>query len=248
MNAGSMRPFFRLLLQLSATLLLAAPANAVVGAAEDAPDLAPFAVMVLTRAANSAGFCTGAVVAQNVILTAAHCASAPKDMRVYVKTAGGAALLEIAETRLHPLYRADAIRRRVVSIDLALLRLSRDLPAAFSPLGFAEASAALGQRVRLAGFGFGVEGQPKTGGVLRSAELITAAPMSPVLLWARGRPGSRSGACVGDSGAPLLLDGRLVAIATWASGEKGAACGALTQAILIGPQQDWIAAALNAWR
>nr|WP_180982510.1 trypsin-like serine protease [Methylocella silvestris] len=83
---------------------------------------------------------------------------------------------------------------------------------------------------------------------MRSAELITTAPLSSVLLWARGRPGSGSGACVGDSGAPLLLDGRLVAIATWASGEKGAACGALTQAILTGPQKAWIASALHAWR
>ncbi|WP_180982511.1 trypsin-like serine protease [Methylocella silvestris] len=138
MNAGPWRTLFRLLLQLFSALLLAAPANAIVGASEDAADLARSAVMVLTRTAGSAGFCTGAVVAQNVILTAAHCAAAPMDMRVYVKTASGTQLLEIAATRIHPLYRADAIRRRVVSIDLALLRLSRDLPPAFSPVGFAE--------------------------------------------------------------------------------------------------------------
>lgn len=229
-------------------LTSAVPAQAIVGAATPAPALAPHAVMVLKRAAGSAGFCSGVVLAQNVILTAAHCVAGVADTRAHYRAGDGApVLVDIAAIAAHPEFRANAVKTRERSIDLALVRLAKPLPPSFAPASLARQTLGEGEAVTLAGFGVTRSDDPSTSGALRAAALAVRAPLSRILLWAKGADG-RTGACTGDSGGPIFdAAGDLVAVTAWASGGVSGGCGALTQGAWIAPQRGWIDKTLAAW-
>ena len=227
-------------------------AAAVVGAAAKDARFADRVVMVLTRGANEAGFCSGVVLGPRVVLTAAHCLRPTDDMLVHYRDeAGRPAVVAVQAVAAHPLYRADAIARRVVSIDLALVETATPLDARFVAARLASGDGpAVGETTILAGYGVAREGEPKTGGTLRSARLRVRAPLSTILLWAEGGGETGLGACAGDSGAPLFsADGATVlAIVAWSSGPAGSHCGALTQGPLVAPQRAWIDATISRWR
>jgi S1-C subfamily serine protease len=226
-------------------------ARAIVGPAADATAYADRVVMVLARGGEGSGFCTGVVAAPRVILTAAHCLRGAADMAVFYRDAAGQPVLVAATaTAAHPLYRANAIQRRVVSIDVGLVEIATPLPAAFRAADLAEGEGpAVGDAATAVGFGLGREGEPKSGGALRAAALRVRAPLSTVLLWAADPDGAGVGACSGDSGGPIFAaDGRtVVAVVAWTSGTSGHKCGALTQGPLIAPLRGWIASVVARW-
>ncbi len=229
----------------------AAPASAIVGASEPAPELSPYVVMVLSRSGKASGFCSASVLAQDVVLTAAHCVAEPPNTRVHFRDAQGQPVLaDVAAIIRHPAFRADAVQTRQVSIDMALIRLAGPLPARFKPIGLAETGAIeAGQDFRIAGFGVTQEGSGASSGSLRVGHISARLPLSSVLLWANDPQGRETGACTGDSGAPILaLDQPIVvAVADWAEGAGKRKCGALTQAALIAPQRAWIESVLAGW-
>jgi len=236
---------------LSATVA-AAPAEAVVGPSESGERFADHLVMVLSRGGDREGFCTGIVLGPRAVLTAAHCLRPTRDMAVvYRDPAGKPTIVAVAAAAPHPLYRANAIAERQVSIDLALVETETPLDPRLTAPPLAEGdSPAVGDETIVAGYGVAREDAPATGGTLRSARLKVRAPLSRILLWAEDSA-NRAGACGGDSGAPMFLaDGETVAaIVAWTSGaERGKRCGGLTQGPLIAPQRDWIAATLARWR
>jgi hypothetical protein len=169
----------------------------------------------------------------------------------YRDASGNPVLIAVAAAVSHPLYHANAIAERRVSIDLALVETETPIDPRFTPPPLAVGDGpAVGDDAILAGYGVANEGAPTSGGTLRSARLKVRAPLSPILLWTEDAAGG-AGACGGDSGAPLFLaDGETVAaIVAWTSGaERGRRCGGLTQGPLIAPQRDWIAATLARWR
>jgi hypothetical protein len=229
------------------------PALALVGPALEDQSFASHVVMVLKRGAGKAGFCTGIVVAPQAVLTAAHCAAAIQDMRVHYRDEGGRpVIVEVEEVAIHPGFRSDALTKRTVSIDLALVRTKTPLDARFSAAALDETGeVVVGQPVRVVGFGLGREGDGASGGVLRSAALQVRAPLSAVLLWVEDPGKSGVGACSGDSGGPILSgDGsKVLAITTWSAGAGGGSrCGALTQGPLVAPQRPWIDSVLRHWR
>lgn len=231
--------------------LVASPALGVVGPAREDPSFADHVVMVLKRGVNMAGFCTGVVIAPRIVLTAAHCAAALKDMRIHYRDeAGRPVLLEIDAVAVHPGYRADAVTRRVVSIDLALVRTRTPLDARFSAAPLDEGgAAAVGAPLRIFGYGVAREGDGQSAGVLRSAALRVRAPLSKILLWAEDPNGAGGGACAGDSGAPIVAKDtrQVLAIATWSAGRNARGCGGLTQGPLVAPQRAWIDSVLKGW-
>ena len=237
----------RLALTLAALASWIQPASAIVGPSRDADaEIAARTVMVLQRRGPSAGFCTGVVVGPRAVLTAAHCVPPGAEIRVHYRDAAGApVLLPVTGVTRHPGYRADAIARRERSIDLAVATLEAPLPPMFraATLGSGTATT-VGARFTVAGFGLAQEGEPRTSGRLREADLAARAPLSDVLLWAEDPEHAGAGACTGDSGGPVFgASGDVEALTLWSAGEGRRQCGSLTQALWLAPYRDWIAGA-----
>jgi Trypsin len=220
-----------------------APSRALVGAAPDGR-FADRVAMVLMRGAGEAGFCSALVLDSRTLLTAAHCLRSIRDMAVHYRDASGApVVVPVSAAVAHPLFRPDAIRNRVESIDVALVRTATPLDTRFAGATLASGDGpAVGERVILSGYGAARDGDWKSGGVLRSVTLAVRAPASKVLIWAADPGGKVAGACSGDSGAPIwTADGRTaLAIATWAQAAHGQGCGGLTQGPLLAPLRGWI--------
>jgi hypothetical protein len=207
--------------------------------------------MVLKRAAAGAGFCSGVVIAPDVVLTAAHCATTAGDLRILVRDASGRQILsEVSTVALHPGFRPNAPKTRERSIDLALIRIAGALPASYAAAERSADPIAIGARFRVAGFGIAAEGNERSAGTLRQTTIAARAPLSSILLWAGDPDNAGAGACTGDSGGPIFAADtpRVVAITVWATGAGKSHCGALTQAALIAPQEGWIASVLAGWR
>jgi hypothetical protein len=229
------------------------PALSLVGPATEDQSFAAHVVMVLKGGVGQAAFCTGVVLAPRVVLTAAHCTAAIGDMRIYYRDGSGASqFFEVAAVAIHPRFRADALTKRAVSIDLALIQMRAPLGARFSPAQLDETGAVtVGEGLRIVGYGLGREGEGATGGVLRSALLRVRAPLSTILLWAEDPNRAGAGACSGDSGGPILSDdgAKVLAITTWSAGAGvGKRCGAVTQGPLVAPQRAWIDDVIKRWR
>ena len=232
-------------------LLTAQPAAAIVGQAAREADDASHVVMVLSRDGTMAGFCTGIVLARDIVLTAAHCAAKGADLRVHYPAEGQApVMLPIVAVSRHPDYHPDAIKTRERSIDLALIKLPKPLPDRFRPAILAHAAGSkLGGHFVLSGYGLAREGDAASSGTLRSATLTTRAPLSPVLLWSEDAAREGLGACTGDSGGPVVAEGsdEISAVILWTAGQKGQQCGDLTQSVWLAPQRPWIDRVLQAW-
>lgn len=98
-----------------------------------------------------------------------------------------------------------------------------------------------------AGYGVAREGDGRSTGTFRSADLAVVEPygVSRILVWMQGEPGI--GVCTGDSGGPVVAGGRVFALTSWSTGTKGRGCGRYSQGVLLGPQRDWIDRTLRVW-
>jgi hypothetical protein len=101
MNITAMQDFFRItpllkalaaarrvglaaFLACLAGLFLPAPVFALVGPTQLAPEFKPYVVMILDNGSGEgASYCSASVIAQDVVLTAAHCVSTPSTTRVF---------------------------------------------------------------------------------------------------------------------------------------------------------------------
>src|SRR5208337_1918797 len=236
----------RVLIRLAIVVAFAtplAPSRALVGAAPDGR-FADRVAMVLMRGGGEAGFCSALVLDSRTLLTAAHCLRPTRDMAIHYRDASGTPVVIPVEAAIaHPLYRPDAVRERIESIDVALIRTASPLDARFAGAALTSGDGpAVGERVILSGYGAARDGDWKSGGELRSVTLAVREPASKVLIWAADAHGRVAGACSGDSGAPIWsADGAAaVAIATWAQAPQGRGCGGLTQGPRLAPLKGWI--------
>ncbi|MBO0734884.1 MAG: trypsin-like serine protease [Methylocapsa sp.] len=238
----------RLALLCLCSALLALPAGALVGPAQDAPQFAPYAVVVLDQTGGGTSFCTASVVAQNVVLTAAHCVGSLADTKVRYRISSGPAVVGVEKIAINPQFKPEASNQGQFSIDLALLLLSEPLPSQFRPVQLAGIGPVrVGQRVVIAGFGITDE-NGGTAGALRAGVLVSSGPKTKFAVLIDPR-GTGLGGCTGDSGAPVFAgnEPRQVAVAIKANGEGGYNCGANTAAVQLAPQLSWISATLKGW-
>src|SRR5215210_4443691 len=198
--------------------------------------------------------CSGTLIAPNLVLTAAHCLQQRAAYRVVAvdRAFRQRAVMAVAGT-LHPAFVPGTTPRTQPGVDLALLKLAQPLRGDFAPLNpRAAAQVGPGQPVELAGFGAVDETAFGTARVLRQTQLVSLGTLQvanrvlvvadPQRLAAR----TGAGACRGDSGGPILQDGRLVGVVSWSAGALRSrirtACGGFTAVTPVAEHAPWIAA------
>src|SRR5262245_33300582 len=232
------------------TFIVSSPADAMVGGATPAGDgIAHSVVMVIGARANGGSVCTGAVLARDLVLTAAHCVAPGATYSVF--RAKNTPALAIKSIQVHPRYDPQSYALNRATADVALIKLAAVLPESFVPVSLEAVSTgvAVGDRFTIAGFGVTAAGSDNGIGLARTASLIaTGQPGTlQIRLFDPSTKGDRLGlgACTGDSGGPVLrdVDGRLavIGVVSWSTGPKLAAgCGGLTGVTPLTRYRDWI--------
>jgi secreted trypsin-like serine protease len=225
-----------------------APAAALVGGAPPVGG-AQAAVMIVGSRGNS---CTGIAIARDLVLTAAHCVPSGADYKlVEFDAQRQPRLRDVQSVARHPQFSQKAFDDSRATADVALLKFARPVvsvpPAPVHP---ARLSFTPDDRFTVLGYGLTRMGDGKSGGTLRSAQLlVTGRPgnlqirlMDPVTR--NQRPGL--GACTGDSGGPVFRDigGRImvIGVVSWSTGAgNSAGCGGLTGVTPLSLYYGWIA-------
>lgn len=201
--------------------------------------------------------CSGAVIAPDLVLTAAHCVLQQASYRVVVVDRRFRRItVKAVAAAMHPEFVAGTTPRNQPGIDLAIIKLARPLGPDFIPLDPARApEVGPGEQVDLAGFGLSAENKRGSARVLREARLLSLGTLqvaNRVLVVADGQrlaETTGAGACRGDSGGPIVR-GRpgqyqLLGIVSWSSGalrsRVATACGGITAVTPVAEHNDWIA-------
>jgi secreted trypsin-like serine protease len=224
-------------------------ANAMVGGAPLAqPEFARHVVLLVGSRGNS---CTGVVVAQDVVLTAAHCVLPGADYKwVDFDASGAPSLHDIAAIERHPGFNLKTLLGHRATADVALLKLPKPLPAKFVPASLVQPlkPPAVGDRLLIAGYGLAIRGDGRSGGKIRTATLaVTGQPgtlqvrlVDPAT--GNARPGL--GACTGDSGAPVFdinAAPAVIGLVSWSTASNNeAGCGGLTGVTPLVRYRAWI--------
>ena len=186
---------------LTFPLLCAGPASGLVGA-----DVADRTVQRYTVVVASAkGRCSGVVLAQDIVLTAAHCVQATSNLQVGGSAGMGrqaltsVALTPVITTVQHPLYNA----KDAGSPDLAILKLAKPLPDQFIPAVINPRNLAEGDDLIAAGYGQTSARDKSVGTVLRMVLMrVSRATRNWVALVRVGEDEAKGGH--GDSGGPVF--------------------------------------------
>jgi secreted trypsin-like serine protease len=250
-----------LTLAFAAITLFACPAQAVLlGSASRDPNGLRRSVVSVE---NSLGeLCSGAVIAPDLVLTAAHCVIDPAAYRVVaVDRAFKRQRMGIAAVVMHPTFVGGTTPRTQPGIDLAILRLERPLGPDFLPLDPNLTGAVdVGDEATIAGFGVLNERRRQSAHTLRHVNLVSLGPLETanrVLILAdrkRLAETGGAGACRGDSGGPVIAasaDGYLLyGIVSWSSGamrtRTRSACGGLTAFTPVAEHLGWIRQAVRS--
>jgi len=207
---SSMKPPNLRPLALAAFLCASVPAAALVGDASPAEwTIARPAVMVFRPDGTA---CSGVVVAQDLVLTAAHCVVARTNLRIVGHLAAVAyRLADVTEIATHPQFSWP--ESSWPTADLALLKLSKELPTGFAPAFLDNRPVAPGDRLIVVGYGVGTQGDVKTAGTPRMATFVVR-DRADNLLTLRDASGGALSTCGGDSGAPAFaVRGGVLALA-----------------------------------
>jgi secreted trypsin-like serine protease len=240
----------------SLALLLSVPAHAIVGGG--APSTEGVARSVVTIVGSRGNFCTGALIAPKLVLSAAHCVQPGADYKIVEYGADRQPSLQDVKTvAIHPGFNMQAMQGHRATADVALLQLAA-APKGKTPaaLGLPDIPINVGSRFTIAGIGVTVRGDGKSGGTIRVAGLVaTGKPGTlQIRLVDPVGQGTRDGlgACTGDSGAPVFEDKQsgsvIVGVVSWSTGPNGSAgCGGMTGVTPLTLYRDWILQTAQKW-
>src|SRR5690349_15349203 len=244
------------LLIVGLSLTVSAAAHAIVGGG--APSTDGVGRSVVTIVGSRGNFCTGALIAQKLVLTAAHCVPPGAEYKIVEYGADRQpSLQDVKSVAIHPGFNMQAMSGHRATADVALLQLAA-VPRGKTPAALGSPNVPIngGSRFTIAGIGVTVRGDGKSGGTIRVAGLV-----------ATGRPGTLQirlvdpvsqgtrdglGACTGDSGAPVFEDQEsravIVGVVSWSTGPNGSAgCGGMTGVTPLTLYRDWILQAAQKW-
>jgi secreted trypsin-like serine protease len=252
--AAAMKILARIIAGLA--LLTAAPAYAIVGGG--APSADGVGRSVVTIVGSRGNFCTGALVAPKIVLTAAHCVQPGADYKIVEYGADRQPSLQDVKTvAIHPGFNMQAMMGHRATADVALLQLGAPARGKTpSVLGLPNIPIIVGSRFTIAGIGVTVRGDGKSGGTIRVAGLVaTGKPGTlQIRLVDPASQGTRDGlgACTGDSGAPVFEDKEsgtvIVGVVSWSTGPNGSAgCGGMTGVTPLTLYRDWILQTARQW-
>ena len=252
--AAPMKMLSRLVAGLA--LLLPVPAHAIVGGG--APSTEGVARSVVTIVGSRGNFCTGALIAPKLVLTAAHCVPSGADYKIVEYGADRQpSLQDVKAVAIHPGFNMQAMSGHRATADVALLQLAAP-PKGKTPaaLGMPNIPINVGSRFTIAGIGVTVRGDGRSGGTIRAAGLVaTGKPGTlQIRLVDPVGQGTRDGlgACTGDSGAPVFEDKQggpvIVGVVSWSTGPNGSAgCGGMTGVTPLTLYRDWILQTTQKW-
>jgi secreted trypsin-like serine protease len=250
-----MQPHFKFIIPSIVAALFATPASAMVGGAPESAG--GLGASVITIIGSRGTFCSGALVAPDIVLTAAHCISAGTDYKIVLYDAARTPeLRDVRRVAVHPRFSAQFIASHRASADVALLQLAQPLNKPVVALGLPSEPIAAGQSFVVAGIGVTRRGDGKSGGTVRAATLVSTGQPGRLQIRlvdpATNNTRDGQGACTGDSGAPVAQaqGGRtvIVGVVSWSTAAGNAAgCGGLTGVTPLTLYKDWVMQTARAW-